>query len=173
MSAGVAWTNPNYAGLTSQSFVGAAIGVTAGYTLSRYFNVGLDFNTVEKKVSRLSSGDPFTAGLRTQADCNKCEIPPAGGWVTDTTVFFGNLAPRFEFTPMGPESGPYVAATAGVAIAQLLGVNAGFGGGLRAGYRHRVAKIVDVGIEASAQGQTFGNGTTLSFSGAAVFRPHF
>jgi hypothetical protein len=173
VSGGVGWVNPSYEGIAPQSLVGASIGVYAGYALTPKFTLGLEFTTIEKDVARLNAFDPFSASLprQSQAGCSDCEPPATGGWVPETSLFFGNLAPRVEFSPLG-ESGPYVGASAGLALLQLVNLRPGFGGGLRAGYRVRVVKILDFGVEAGAQGQAYALGSALMISGSAVFRPH-
>lgn len=173
LTAGVAMANPNLQGLAPVSMTGATVGMQAGYTLNPHFSLGFEFNTIEKKVSRLSSGAPFSVPLQAQADCTTCTAPLDGGWVTQTTLFFGHLAPRLEFTPFG-ENGLFISAAAGLAVLQLVDTRAGFSGAVRAGYRFRVAKIIDFGIEAGAQGQAYADGGSVTmFSGTAVLRPHF
>jgi hypothetical protein len=171
-TAGVGWVNPSYQGLASQSLVGASLGVHAGYAINSRFAVGFEFTTVERYVTRPNLRIPFSVPLRPEAGCSDCPPPPTGGWIPSTTLFLGNAAPRVEFSPFG-ESGPYVGASAGLAIMQLINFRFGFGGGIGAGVRLRVAKVVDVGLQADARGQTYADGTALVISGAAVFRPHF
>jgi len=169
---GVGWVNPNLrAGLSPEPFMGANLGFLAGYTIHQHFSVGFEFTTVERTVTRGSPIASFSVPLQPQAGCDKCVDSPQGGWVSKTTLFFGQLSPRVEYTPFG-ETGLFIGGTAGLAILQLVNTHAGFGGALRAGYRFRLAKILDLGVEAGAQGQAYDTGTVLMVTGSAVFRPH-
>jgi len=170
LTTGVAWANPNLQGLERQSLVGVSVGVQGGYVLSQRFTVGFEFLTIEKTVTRggpLAAFSPLTA----QAGCDSCVPPDPGGWIKKTTLFFGQLAPRFEYTPFG-ENGLFLGASAGLAVLQLVGPRAGFGGAFRTGYRFRVAKVLDFGVEAGAQGQAYQSGSVFMVSGHGVFRPH-
>lgn len=171
LSAGVAWINPRILGLQPQSFLGSNLGLQAGYTINDRFSIGFEFTTAEKGVTRGGQFEPFGVPVTPQAGCDNCPPTPVGGWVSKTTLLFGQVAPRVEYTPFG-EKGFFLGAAPGVAFIQLLTPRAGFGGSLRAGYRFRLVKIIDLGLEAGAQGQVYQDGHVFMVSGLAVFRPH-
>jgi hypothetical protein len=173
LSGGVAWAKAHHENFATNSFVGATLGLHAGYSLTPRWALGLDFNAVEKSVTR--SGSNFTTDslVEPQGGCGDCLPPDPGGVPTNTMLLLCVFGPLAEFTPFGP-NGFYVGASGGFAFMQLVEYFPGVGGTLRTGYRFQPLEMFNLGLEAGLRGQwTEGDGSGMSVYGAALFRPRF
>jgi len=126
-------------------------------------------------MTRKNGYDPFTptSFLRPQVKCDNCpDTLPNGGYVTQTTALFGTIGPRVEFSPL-QRQGLYLGLSTGLGV--LLGVDTqyGFGGGARAGYRHRLANVLAFALEGGVQAQYFSTGTAVFPYAALTMRPYF
>lgn len=174
ISAGMAYAMVEHPLIKSNGFGTAALGMHVGYSVSERWTVGIELSTFEHGMKRTSGTDPFTptSFLTPQAGCNKCEPPPQGGWISETTAMFGTLGPRVEFSPLGKD-GLYLGASTGLGL--LIGIDTqyGFGGGARAGYRLRIGNVLGLALEGGVQGQYFSTGSTVFPYAALMLRPYF
>ena len=174
ISAGMAYAMVEHPLIKSNGFGTAALGMHVGYSVSERWTVGIELSTFEHGMKRTSGTDPFTptSFLTPQAGCNKCEPPPQGGWISETTAMFGTLGPRVEFSPLGKD-GLYLGASTGLGMLVGIDTQYGFGGGARAGYRLRIGNVLGLAIEGGVQGQYFSTGSTVFPYAALMMRPYF
>ncbi len=174
ISAGMAYAMVEHPLIKSNGFGTAALGMHVGYSVSERWTVGIELSTFEHGMKRTSGTDPFTptSFLTPQAGCNKCEPPPQGGWISETTAMFGTLGPRVEFSPLGKD-GLYFGASTGLGMLVGIDTQYGFGGGARAGYRLRIGNVLGLAIEGGVQGQYFSTGSTVFPYAALMMRPYF
>lgn len=174
ISAGAGYAMVEHPLIKSDGFGSSSLGMHVGYNVSERWAVGLDLSTFEHGMKRTSGTDPFVpvGFLQPQAGCNNCEPPPKGGWISETTAMFGTVGPRAEFAPFGRD-GLYLGVNTGLGM--LIGIDTqfGFGAGLRAGYRYRIAKVLGLGVEGGLLGQYFETGSTLFPFANLVLRPYF
>jgi len=176
---GIAFVTARHPELLASSFTSAMMGVHAGYTINQSWAVALEFTTVEEPVERKSATTPFASAetVRPQAGCFLCPaLPyperPDSGELVGISAVFGMIGPRVEFTPFGAD-GLYLSASAGFAFVQNLDARAGIGGGARAGYRLRLAKVITFSVEAGLQAQGYVDASAVMPYGAITARPYF
>ncbi len=176
---GVAFVTARHPDLLPSSFTSAMMGVHAGYTINQSWAVALEFTTVEEPVQRTSDSVPFSSveTVKPQAGCFLCPDlryadPPESGDLIGITAVFGMIGPRVEYTPFG-EDGLYFGASAGFAFVQNLAARAGVGGGARAGFRLRLAKVITFSLEAGLQAQGYADASAVMPYGAIMARPYF
>jgi hypothetical protein len=160
---GYAYAAIKHPDLASDSLSGSFIELTGGTELDHRFRLSFSLTSFQTTIYRTQTGDwaegnfpvkRAPTGLRSQADPVEPIDRLMGGVEVQKTLHIHSIAPRLDFLPLGKQ-GPYIGATAGLAVIQDIGLRAGGDVALRVGGEWRPYHIFGVGIEAGAHGQLY------------------
>lgn len=175
VSGGVGYASFKQPEVSTTKLVGPILAFQVGYRITPAWAVSLVYTDFQREVTRSSGGEPFstaTSLLHTQAECNKCRLPPPGGSPLAATFRLSTLGPSVDFTPLG-RNGPFVGVQGGVAMASVTETLYGAAGTARAGVRFRPVDSISLGVEGGVQGQAYKGGSAALGYGAAEVRLSF
>jgi hypothetical protein len=138
----------------------------AGGAITPFLSVSAEMHSLSRYVTRELLSSPFDL-VASGADCTRCTAPPSALEPLSTTISFNSLAVRVDLSPFG-ETGPYVAASGGLAMSQGFPPGprntaspVGYAAGGQLGFRYRVNRTLELLAELGFQGQWYDHARVL------------